>query len=234
MTFPQRARVLLRTSPVTVGFILLCVVVYIINVAQTRSLTDTLGQFSYRTDEYGRFVEMLDRSIGWDLIFSEFFVHDLGQWWRIFTAAVVHLDIAHLLMNMLLIFLLGREVERAFGAVTMLCAIVAGAAGGALACMVWGPDSPMGGASTVGYALCALLIAVVAQRSQSLSGPIVLIVVNLGFSLTMPGVSLWGHVGGLLAGCALAAVMYSPKASRTLAVLIAGVTALVAVAVGLG
>lgn len=200
-----------RTAPVTVGFIALCLIVYLINLLQTRSFTETIGSYSYTTDQYGNFVAMLDRSLGWDLIFSADFVHQFGQWWRIFTASLVHLDIVHLLLNAVLILLLGREVERVYGKTVMACTIIAGAAGGAIACMYFEPESAAGGASTVGYALCALLIAIVAQRGQSLRGPIVLIAVNIGISFTLPGISLWGHIGGLCAGMILALLVYTPR-----------------------
>ncbi|QNP92298.1 MULTISPECIES: rhomboid family intramembrane serine protease [Corynebacterium] len=212
----QRTRTTVRTlvkeAPVTWTFLSLCLGVYLVMLVQSRSLTDTMGGFSYVTDQYGHYVRMLDHGIGWDLIFASISVTKDHQWWRIFTASVVHLDVFHLMMNSLMIFLLGKEVEKTYGGFAMLCAIVAGAAGGSLACMYGAPNTPVGGASTVAYALCALLVAVSAQTRQPLSSPMALIGVNLGFSLSIPGVSLWGHLGGLAAGVVLALIFYDHHA----------------------
>lgn len=205
-------------------FVVLCISVYVAMFVHTRSLVDTLGSFSYTTDWYGNFVEMKDRSLGWDLILSSYFVYDEGQWWRLFTASVVHLGLMHLVLNIVLIVLLGREIEKTYGSIAMACIIVAGAAGGAMACLFFQPDSPMGGASTVAYAMCAVLVAVMLQRKLSMVGSVVLIMVNLGMSLTLPDVSLWAHIGGLVAGLILAAILFDRKASRRKGLVASGVT----------
>ena len=49
-----------------------------------------------------------------DLIFYPPAVTQRGQWYRFFTCGLIHADFAHLLFNMLSLYLFGRFVERTF------------------------------------------------------------------------------------------------------------------------
>lgn len=130
-----------------------------------------------------------------------------GQWWRLLTGAVVHLDAGHLLMNMLLIALIGRELERAYGTAVMAASMVACAVGGGLAVMWLEPGSIVGGASTIGYGMFAMLVGLSRQRRTDVRAPLALIVVNLLYSVTAGGVSLPGHLGGLATGAVIAVLL---------------------------
>ncbi|EEW15544.1 peptidase, S54 family [Corynebacterium jeikeium ATCC 43734] len=169
---------------------------YVVTVFQSGSIANPLGGQSM----FGLSLNNLGR----EMLFNAANVTLFGEWWRILTAAFVHLDPAHLGFNMLLIFLIGRDVERFYGPVVMLSLIVASAAGGALACMYFQPNVPVGGASTVGYGLFAMLISLSRIRQRDLRGPIILLLVNLGYSLMYSNVSLWGHIGGLAGGAVIA------------------------------
>ena len=70
--------------------------------------------------------------------------------------------------------------------------------------MYFQPNVPVGGASTVGYGLFAMLISLSRIRQRDLRGPIILLLVNLGYSLMYSNVSLWGHIGGLAGGAVIA------------------------------
>ncbi|WP_420098177.1 rhomboid family intramembrane serine protease [Corynebacterium sp.] len=152
--------------------------------------------------------------IAGDLMLDPAAVTDDGQWWRLVTAALVHLDPGHLLMNMLLIGLIGRELERAYGTLTMVLSMVLCALGGGLAVIWLQPDSVVGGASTVGYGMFAMLVGLSLQRRTDVRAPLVLIVVNLLYSVTAGGVSLPGHLGGLAAGAVIAVVLTVTRRGR--------------------
>lgn len=185
-----------RRYSVTNVFIAACCLVYVVTVFQSGSIANPLGGQSM----FG----LSSNNLGREMLFNAANVTLFGEWWRILTAAFVHLDPAHLGFNMLLIFLIGRDVERFYGPVVMLSLIVASAAGGALACMYFQPNVPVGGASTVGYGLFAMLISLSRIRQRDLRGPIILLLVNLGYSLMYSNVSLWGHIGGLAGGAVIA------------------------------
>lgn len=119
------------------------------------------------------------------------------------SSAFVHSGASHLAMNVFLLVLLGGEVERYVGAVRYT-AIFVTAALGAAACITYlDPNSATVGASGVLYALMVLLIGMNIARKADLRGPIVLVVINVAFSFITPGVSIAGHLGGLIAGVAM-------------------------------
>lgn len=181
---------------VTNVFIAACCLVFVVTVFQSGNIVSPLeGRSTLGSGS---------ENLGLKMIFNAASVTLYGEWWRILTAALVHLSPVHLGFNMLLIFLIGREVERSYGAVVMLSLIVASAAGGALACMYFQPEVPVGGASTVGYGLFAMLIALSRVEQRDLRGPITLLLVNLGYSFVLTNVSVWGHIGGLAGGTIIA------------------------------
>ncbi|WP_161595695.1 rhomboid family intramembrane serine protease [Corynebacterium urogenitale] len=144
---------------------------------------------------------------GWDFLLDAGRMEAYGQWWRPLSAAFIHLDPAHLFFNMFLIFLIGRELEQYYGSVVVGWSMLAAASGGALACLVMQPEVPMGGASTIGYAFCVMLIGLAFVRKQGLVAPFVLLAVNFGYTFFAGGVSLWGHVGGAVTGAVIAVLL---------------------------
>ncbi|MGV0870232.1 rhomboid family intramembrane serine protease [Corynebacterium kalidii] len=152
--------------------------------------------------------------VAWDLMVDPLLITADGQWWRLVTGAFVHLDPGHLLMNMLLIGLIGRELERAYGTFTMVASMLFCAVGGGLAVVWLQPDSVVGGASTIGYGMFAMLVGLSLERRTDIRAPIVLIVVNLAYSATAGGVSLPGHLGGLAAGAVVAVVLTAVRRRR--------------------
>lgn len=54
------------------------------------------------------------------LLFRPYAVQAHGQWYRLFSHAFIHADTAHLLVNMFVLFVFGRNVEGLFALVTPL------------------------------------------------------------------------------------------------------------------
>ncbi|MGO1948011.1 MAG: rhomboid family intramembrane serine protease [Mycobacteriaceae bacterium] len=181
-----------RGAPATVTLIVACVVVYAATALDARSAL----QPAYTSE------------LAWRLMIDPPAITGGGEWWRLVTGALVHLDIGHLLLNLLLIAFVGRELERAYGTTVMVVSILVCAVGGALAVIWLQPDSIVGGASTVGYGMFAMLVGLSLSRGTDVRAPVALIVVNLLYSLTS-GVSLPGHLGGLGAGALVAVVLFA-------------------------
>ena len=57
----------------------------------------------------------LRRNVLLDWATYGFPISELGEWWRLVTGAFLHADIRHVLLNMIMLFLLGRRLEQQIG-----------------------------------------------------------------------------------------------------------------------
>lgn len=185
-----------RDAPASAALVLACVAVFCIEVVQSGSLSDPAGTYGGGSD------------LAWDLMMVAPDITEGHQWWRLATSALVHLNLAHLLLNMLLVVLLGRELERVYGTATMAVSMAVCAVGGSLGALWFTPEYAVGGASTIGYGMFAMLVGLSVTRGTDVRGPLALIAVNLAFTVTAGGVSLAGHLGGLAAGTLVALVLW--------------------------
>lgn len=125
-----------------------------------------------------------------------------GDWWRPFTAGFLHVGLIHVGFNMFLLWQLGSLLEPAVKRVPFAVLYVLSLLGGSFLVLVISPDSVTVGASGAVFGLMGA--AFVALRSRGIDpfstgiGP--LIVINLLFTFALPGISIGGHIGGLVAG----------------------------------
>ena len=140
-----------------------------------------------------------------------------GEWWRLGTAMFLHYGVLHLLLNMMLLWQLGRYLEEKLGPVRFLVLyLLAGLGGNVAAYLIAEPNQPAAGASTAIFGIVLAAIVVNRRLRLDTSQLIPLLVVNLLFTFTVPNVSVPGHLGGLIAGGAAAfALAYAPARHRT-------------------
>lgn len=118
-------------------------------------------------------------------------------------AMFLHVSISHLAMNLFMLLLIGREIERYFSPASYLVIFLTAGVGASAAVLWQDFASPTAGASGAIYGLMAVLVGIAAVQRTDLRGPIALVLVNLAFTFITPGISQWGHLGGLLTGFAL-------------------------------
>ena len=125
-----------------------------------------------------------------------------GQWWRLLTSGFLHGSVLHVGFNMYLLYMLGPELERGFGRVRVALMYFGSLAGGALAVMLFDWDQPTLGASAAVLGLAGSMgIALHERGMKPQQSPVFgLVVLNLALPLLVPGISFWGHFGGVLAG----------------------------------
>ena len=124
-----------------------------------------------------------------------------GEYWRLWTPMFVHLSPIHMVMNMGTLWLVGRLVEQAVGPIRMVCVyVLCGLAGNLLSFMML-PNVVSAGASTslFGLIVYAALLIRPARRQM-----IAVIGVNLLYNLMDREIDIFGHLGGLIGGIALA------------------------------
>ncbi|GAA0562774.1 rhomboid family intramembrane serine protease [Paractinoplanes ferrugineus] len=140
-----------------------------------------------------------------------------GEWWRLGTAMFLHYGVLHLLLNMMLLWQLGRYLEAQLGPIRFTALYLLAGFGGNVAAYVFTPQNqPAAGASTAVFGLVAAMFVVNRRLKLDVTALIPLLVVNLLFTFTISNISVAGHLGGLVAGAIVAAVLaYAPPARRT-------------------
>jgi membrane associated rhomboid family serine protease len=141
-----------------------------------------------------------------------------GEWYRLFTAMFLHYGVLHLLMNMYALWILGRELERALGPARFLALyLLAGFGGNVAAYLFSAPNSMTAGASTAVFGLMAAMFVLLRRLNLSVAPILPVIVINVVFTYAVTGISVAGHLGGLVVGAVVATILaYAPKERRTL------------------
>ena len=142
-----------------------------------------------------------------------------GEWYRLVTAMFVHENIAHIGLNMLSLWWIGVPVEARLGRLRyFLTYLVCGIGASAVSFAFMGRYDASLGASGAIFGLLGVL-AVMAYREKLDMRPIVVVIVlNLAFSFSVPGIDWHDHLGGL--GCGLllgAAFSFAPRARQRVA-----------------
>jgi len=138
-----------------------------------------------------------------------------GEYYRLFTAMFMHYGALHLLMNMYALWILGRSLEAFLGPVRFLALYLVAGLGGNVAAYVFQPGALSAGASTAIFGLFAALFLVLRKLGLNAAAVLPIIIVNLVFTLTVPGISIAGHLGGFVVGGLIGAgLAYAPKEGR--------------------
>ncbi|CAI9409006.1 rhomboid family intramembrane serine protease [Aestuariimicrobium sp. T2.26MG-19.2B] len=193
-----------RRAPVTMGLIVACVLVWLVQLVVPTS-TDAL---------------LLSADTGW------------SQPWRFVTAMFTHdpvlpFGFMHIGFNLFALYTLGRSLEPFLGSGRfLLLHLWSGLAGGVAFVLLMpnpGGTMPWGGAWTLGTvgasgAVFGLFGAIfIAQRAVGGSTSQILVVLGINLLITfgISGIAWQAHLGGLAAGVALAwHLLHRPRAPR--------------------
>ncbi|MFE9651424.1 rhomboid family intramembrane serine protease [Micromonospora sp. NPDC006431] len=140
-----------------------------------------------------------------------------GQWYRLVTAMFLHYGVVHLLLNMWALWVLGRSLEAVLGPLRFLALYLIAGLGGNVAVYLFSPvNQPSAGASTAIFGLFAATFVIMRRLGRDTSAILPILVINLIFTFTVPGISIAGHLGGLVIGAVMALVLaYAPRMRRT-------------------
>lgn len=125
-----------------------------------------------------------------------------GEWWRLVTSGFLHINVIHIGFNMFVLYRLGQLLEPVLGRARLVLAYLVAMLGGSLGVMLLEPNHYTVGASGAVFGLMGVAVAVFRARGINVmdSGIGPTIVLNLVFTFTIPGISIGGHVGGLIVG----------------------------------
>lgn len=144
-----------------------------------------------------------------------------GQWWQLLTTGFLHIGPLHLLVNMFSLWIIGRDLELILGKARFVAIYLLSLVGGSMAVFLFGSiDQAVAGASTALYGLMGCILIAVIRLKLDPRAAIAMIVLNVIISVSLPGISLLGHLGGLVTGVlAMLGMVYAParlpKANRT-------------------
>lgn len=145
--------------------------------------------------------------------------------WRFLTSAFLHSPslVLHIAFNMYALWLLGSYLEHLLGRSRFAALYLVSALGGSVGYLVLAdPTDPRSwfsqavGASGAVFGLFGALVVVNRKLGRQLGQIVVLIGINGVLGFVVPGIAWEAHLGGLVTGAAVAAVMaYAPRGRRT-------------------
>jgi membrane associated rhomboid family serine protease len=140
-----------------------------------------------------------------------------GDWWRIVTAGFLHAGILHIALNMYVLFILGTLLEPAIGTPRFLGVYFVSLLAGSFGALLLTPDSLTVGASGAIFGVMSATFIIARHRGiEQLATQIgFFIIINLLFTVGVSGISVGGHLGGLVGG-ALAGllIVFSERRAR--------------------
>jgi rhomboid protease GluP len=188
-------------------------------------------------------VSIIDNPSGQDLVNwgANYGPYTLGgQWWRLLTYMFEHGSLIHIALNMWCLWNLGTMAESLYGVWTYVVVYVLCGVTGGLGSVLWHPNAPSVGASGAIFGLAGALIASFylgefslprAAISGTLRSVVAFVGYNLVFGAAVGGVDNAAHIGGLVGGLLLGALIakaapeqHSPRrfAVLTLAIVLIG------------
>jgi membrane associated rhomboid family serine protease len=130
------------------------------------------------------------------------FISGTHQYWRLVTAGFLHYSLLHIAFNMFFLYIMGQMLEPAIGPLNFAAVYIASLLAGSFGALLFQPDALTVGASGACFGVLGALIAIARARRISIwrtgLGPTLLI--NVVFSLSVAGISIGGHLGGLVGG----------------------------------
>lgn len=163
--------------------------------------------FALTAVQAGSFVDNTDSALfdAWALVPAAVFD---GQWWRVVTAGFLHIGPLHVAVNMFALWVLGRDLELVLGRGRFLLLYGLSLLGGSAAVLLFSaPGVAVAGASGAIFGLLSGLLVVLLRLRQPVGQVLAMIGLNVALSLAVPNLSIAGHVGGLVTGAAVAALL---------------------------
>ena len=164
-------------------------------------------------------VSILDNPSGLDLVHwgANFGPYTLGgQWWRLLTCVFVHGSLLHIAFNMWCLWDLGALAESLYGHWTFALVYLISGLGASLTSVMWNPNVLSVGASGAIFGIAGALIASFYLGEFSLprvaiSGTLRSVVIFVGYNLVFGAmvshIDNAAHIGGLVSGLILGALI---------------------------
>lgn len=137
---------------------------------------------------------------------------EYGEFYRLITATFLHGSIIHLLMNMYILYSLGKRLENLIGSLKFFILYMISGLFGSIFSVFLSSTLSVGASGAV-FGIASALLVILYKRKNEFSGIsgvdvrslISFITINTLIGFTIPLIDFWGHTGGLVGGflCAL-------------------------------
>jgi membrane associated rhomboid family serine protease len=133
-----------------------------------------------------------------------------GEVWRLLTAGFLHAGLLHLMFNGFALYVLGSMLEPAIGRLRFAIVYFVSLFAGSFGAILVEPNALTVGASGAIFGLMGAAVVVMRHRGINLmeSGIGLWLGLNLVFTFAIPGISIGGHIGGLVGGALAALLMF--------------------------
>ena len=155
-------------------------------------------------------------------MFPPFLLED-HQWWRLFTAGFLHFGASHLVNNMVILFFMGERMERAVGHLRMLAVYLTSLLGGSMLSfgmmLYTGDYAVSAGASGAVFGIIGgFLWVVLLHRGRvediTTKRLLFMIALSIYYGFSSGGIDNWGHIGGIVTGFVVSAILYHRKLQK--------------------
>ena len=128
-----------------------------------------------------------------------------GEWYRFFTPNFLHIGFEHFLFNMFGLIIFAATLEKMIGSMRYLIVYIIAGLGGNVLVYIAGNDVISAGASCGLFGIFGAFLAIMLNKSHYLDANskqifLVMLGVNLIATFLISGISIEGHIGGLITG----------------------------------
>lgn len=140
------------------------------------------------------------------------------EWYRLVTAPFLHGSFLHIAFNMYVLYALGPTLERILGHGRFVAMYLVSALGGAVVSfMISDQCTASVGASGAIFGLMGALVVAGRRLRYDVTQVLILLAINVAIGFFAPNIDWRAHLGGLLTGAVVAAILvYAPRARRVL------------------
>jgi len=138
-----------------------------------------------------------------------------GEYYRLLTSTFLHSGIIHITMNMYSLFAIGPLVEKYYGRFRYILIYILSGIFASLTSFIFSPYMSVGASGAIFGVLGATLVMAYKLRERIgksfLKNVMIVVVVNLIFSFSIPNIDVYAHLGGLVSGVILSGIMYRER-----------------------
>jgi membrane associated rhomboid family serine protease len=160
---------------------------------------------------------LLQMTTGINTVARQFGMWPIGiaigdEWWRFAASAFLHGSWIHIAFNMYVLFIIGPTLERILGHIRFILLYVYAAMGGAIASYVFSDVRTVSvGASGAIFGLMGALVVAGQRLRYDIRMVLILLGINIVIGFLAPNIDWRAHLGGLVTGALVAAIMVLPK-----------------------